>query len=154
MEVNRHKMLICDICGKSMRSDHLKRHRLIHNDLLSLPDHEFKEELRIIHAVKKEKERKQQHIDEIARENDIPVTLEQLERKLLHNNKIYLDKIELGRNISVIIAKGVVQEESLNKERQEALQFYRKRMPRFDVTTSVLRPWQQQALELVTLTDR
>ena len=132
MEVNRNKEVVCNICGKSMRSDHLKRHRLIHKDLLSLPDHEIKEELRIRHAVKKEKERKQQQIEEIARENgyDGKLTMEQLEQDLLLDNKIYLDKIELGRNISEIIGKGVVQEESLNKERQQALRLYRKHKPR------------------------
>ena len=158
MEVkNRHKEVVCDVCGNSMRSDTLKRHRLIHKDLLSLPDHEIKEELRIRQQFKERKELRKQQVEEIARKNgyDGKPTFEQLEKKLLHNNKIYLDKIELGRNISVIIAKGVVQEESLDKQHQEALQLYRKRMPRFDVSTSVLRPWQQQALELVeTLTDR
>ena len=107
MEVNRNKVVVCDVCEKSMRSDHLKRHRLIHKDLLSLPDHEIKEELRIRQEIKKEKERKQQQIEEIARENgyDIPgeaVTIEQLEQNLLLDNKIYLDKIELGRSISII----------------------------------------------------
>ena len=163
---DRHKEVLCDICGKPMRSNNLKRHILIHKDLLSLTDDVIKEELEARHTIKKEKEIKKQRIEEIARENgyDIPdeirkpiddVAIEQLERDLLQDNKIYLNKIELGRKISIVIEKGVVQEESLTKERQEALKLYRKRKPRFDIATTVLRSWQEQALELFeTPTER
>ena len=53
---NRHKMVLCDICKKSMRSDHLKRHMQVHKDLLLLPDDEIKEELRIRQQFKEKKE--------------------------------------------------------------------------------------------------
>ena len=163
MEVkDRHKVVYCDVCGKSMLSNNLKRHRLVHKDLLSLPDHEIKEELRIRQEIKEKRDLKQQQIGHIARENgyDIPgevgkSTMEQVRQQLRQDNKNYLEKIELGRKVSIIIEEDVICEEALSKEHQEALQLYRKRMPRFDVSTSVLRPWQQQALELVeTLTDR
>ena len=29
---DRHKAIVCDICDKSMRSDHLKRHKQIQKD--------------------------------------------------------------------------------------------------------------------------
>ena len=152
---NRNKEVVCDVCRKSMRSDTLKRHMLVHKDLLSLPDHEIREELRIRQQIKDKKELKQRQIEEIAREYAGEPTMEQLRQNISHNNKIYLEKIELGRKVSIIIEEDGICEESLSKEHYEALQLYRKRMPRFDVTTSVLRPWQQQALELVeTLTDR
>ena len=92
---NYRKMVPCDVCGKSMRSDNLKRHRLVHKDLRP--------------------------------ENKERVEQEQFERELLQT---HLNKIELGRNISEIIGKGVVQEESLNKERQQGLRLYRKHKPR------------------------
>ena len=69
----------------------------------------------------------------------------------MDDNNIYLDKIELGRKISVIIQEGIVQEESLTKERQDSLALYRKRRPRFDISEILLRPWQEQALELFAL---
>ena len=43
----------------------------------------------------------------------------------------------------------------LSKEHQEALELYRKHKSRFDITTSILRPWQEQALGLLeSPTDR
>ena len=41
---NRNRKAECDVCGKPMRSDNLKRHKLTHKDLLSLPDNEIKDE--------------------------------------------------------------------------------------------------------------
>ena len=58
-----HKRISCDVCGKSMRSDNLKRHKLTHKDLLSLPDDEIKQELKARHTIEKEKEIKRKRIE-------------------------------------------------------------------------------------------
>ena len=50
---NRNKKVECDVCSKIMRSDHLKRHKQIHRDLLSLPDNEIKNELETRQEIKK-----------------------------------------------------------------------------------------------------
>ena len=50
-----------------MDSDKLKRHSLIHKDLLSLPGKEVKKELRVRHTTRIEREAKRQQIEEIAR---------------------------------------------------------------------------------------
>ena len=97
--MNRHRIVICKKCGKSMRSDKLKRHDQTHTQELEI---------------------REEKID--VEEN----TIDDLRDELLEDNNIYLNKIELGRNISLIIQEGVVQEESLTKERQEALALYRK----------------------------
>ena len=47
---NGNKKVICLVCAKSMDSDKLKRHNKIHKDLLSLPEDEVKEELRLRYA--------------------------------------------------------------------------------------------------------
>ena len=107
-----------------MRSDNLQRHDKIHNEKSEI-DKNQNEGCKIIEK-----------------------TIEDLREELLEDNNIYLDKIELGRKISVIIQEGVIQEESLTKERQDALTLYRKRRPRFDISTILLRPWQEEALEL------
>ena len=39
-QINRHKHIHCSIYGKSMRSDHMKRHTKTHKDILSLPEEE------------------------------------------------------------------------------------------------------------------
>ena len=55
---NRNKHICCSICGKSMRSDVLKRHHCIHKDILTLPEEEARQELRIRHEVKLQREEK------------------------------------------------------------------------------------------------
>ena len=87
------KMVPCDVCGKSMRSDNLKRHMQVHKDLRP--------------------------------ENKEKVKREKLEQEFLQYNKTYLDKVELGQNISIIL-----EEEALPKEHQQALRLYRKHKPR------------------------
>ena len=90
----------------------------IHKDLLSLPDEEVKEELRSRHAVQKEREAKQQRIKDIAREEGLSIPQEacdsesldkdDLRELLSRNNQLYLEQIELGKNISSILDEGVV----------------------------------------------
>ena len=64
---NRNKKAECDVCNKLMRSDHLKRHKQTHQDLLSLPDNEIKNELKARQEIKsKEKELKK--YEEIAKQ--------------------------------------------------------------------------------------
>ena len=132
--MNRHRLVTCSECGKSMRSDTLLRHNKVHTS---------------------QDEQCDGKECEIVSKPILDVTIEDLRQNLLQNNKVYLEKIELGRKISIIIEEGVVQEESLTKEHQAALELYRKHKPRFDITTSILRPWQEQALELLeSPTDR
>ena len=95
--MNRNRMVTCR-CGKTMRSDNLIRHNKLH----TIQDEQSSE----IVAPKPRK---------------LNVMIDELEQDLLQDNKIYLEKIELGRKITIIIEKGVVQEESLTKDRQEAL---------------------------------
>ena len=73
-----------------------------------------------------------------------------MKEELLQNNKEYLDKIELGKDIALIIDEGVVQEESLTIRRKEALELFRKQMPKIDIHLVQLRPWQQTLMEMTT----
>ena len=156
---NRNKHICCSICGKSMRSDHMKRHTKTHKDILSLPEEEARQELRIRHEVQTQREEKRQKLEEIAQQEGIPITLcndisttssiidpKSLEDQLLHDNQNYLNKIELGTQVAIIIDKGTVREESLTNHHKEALELYRKQMPRIDIQSIQLRPWQQQLL--------
>ena len=155
--MTRHRKVICLVCEKTMDSDKLKRHNLIHKDLLSLPEEEVKEELRARHAVQLEREAKRQQIEKIALEEGIslpkeingtqPIDEENLRESLLQDNQVYLEKIELGKNISSILDEGIVREESLIKERKLALDLYRRQEPRFDTSAVQLRPWQEEAMK-------
>ena len=132
---DRHKNVKCLVCRKSMRSDTLKRHSKTHKDLLSLSHHEVKEELRTRHLIQIEREAKRQNIVEIVLQEgwSIPKELaeheefdeEDVRERLLKNNQIYLNKIEMGKKIADIIQEGVILEESLIKDHNEALDLYR-----------------------------
>ena len=155
----QHRNAQCSICKKWMRSDILQRHTKTHTDLLSLPAEEVKEELRSRHAAQVEREAKQQQIKEIADEEGLPIPQEildtqpmdkdDLRERLSRNNQHYLEKIELGKNISTILDEGVVQEDSLSKEDKSALEIYRRQEPRCDISAVQLRPWQEDALKLI-----
>ena len=73
----------------------------------------------------------------------------------MKNNKLYHERIQLGMEISRIIERGIVLEESLTKEDKRALDTYQKQCPCIDISNIILRPWQQNALELCKIpTDR
>ena len=156
---NRNISVQCTVCEKWMRSDKLKGHAKTHTDLLSLPMEEVKEELRSRHAAQVEREVKQQQIKEIAEEEGLPIPSEILDTQpldketlrevLSRNNQRYLEKIELGKNISSILDEGVVQEDSLSKEHRSALEIYRRQEPRCDISAVQLRLWQEDALKLI-----
>lgn len=147
-----------------MRSDHLERHSKVHTDLLSLTDERVIEELKLRQTVQMEREERRQKIEEIARKEGIPTPMEiattereeDLREDILRDNQYYLEKVELGKKIDAILSEGIVYEESLSKERKQALDLYRKQRPRFDEILNVkLRPWQEQALQLIeTPTER
>ena len=74
---------------------------------------------------------------------------------MLDDNQYHLDKIELGKHVATIIDKGTVREESLARNRKEALDVYRKQKPRIDIQHVELRLWQQVLLEMIaTPSDR
>ena len=156
---DRHKTVVCDICDKSMRSNNLRRHKQTHKDLLSLPDDEIKNELVTRQEIKKKQEEKIQRIEEIAKENDLAIPEEIVSRKresvdeiddvrtrCLQNQQLYLEKIELGKQVATIVESGEVIYESLGKIDKEAFDTYRKYL-KVDISHVVLRKWQQDAMK-------
>ena len=157
---DRHRQVECDVCSKPMRSDNLKRHKETHKDLLSLPDNEIKDELKSRQEIKKRHEEKIQKVVEIARENDLPIPEEIINRKhesteeiddvyarCLQNHQLYLEKIELGKQVATIVESGKVLYESLGKTDKEALDTHRKHL-RLDTSDIILRKWQEEAVKL------
>ena len=158
---DRHRTIQCNVCGRVMRSDTVKRHMRSHKDLLSMNDAEVREELRKRNEIHTQKEERRQRVEEIARQENIPlyhcnevqpseVDISSLEEEMLQDNQRYLENIELGKQISMIINKGVIREESLSKYRKEALDLYRKQRPRNGVQVE-LRPWQQELMEMIAV---
>ena len=155
----KHRSVQCTVCKKWMRSNNLKRHMTTHTDLLEMPEDQLKEELRSRYAAQLERTAKQRWIKEIADEEGLPIPQEilheqsfdkdDLRERLSRNNQRYLERIELGKNISTILDEGVVQEDSLSKEDKSALEIYRRQEPRCDISTVQLRAWQEDALKLI-----
>ena len=142
-----------------MRSDHVKRHMRTHNDILDMTDDEAREELRTRHTAELHREERRQEIKEIALQEGIPINnalssstsaldTSNLKESLLDDNQDYLDRIELGKQIAAIIDEAVVREESLTTARKEALDLYRKQMPRIDIKSVQLRPWQAVLMKI------
>jgi len=143
-----------------MRSDNLQRHKQVHKDILSLSDDEIKEELRARQEINKKQQVKLQRIEEIAIENDLPIPEEIVSRKresvdeidnvrarCLQNHQLYLEKIELGKQVATIVESGEVIYESLGKRDKEAFDTYRRYL-KVDISNVVLRKWQEDAMKL------
>ena len=64
-QTNRNRRVECDVCGKPMRSDNLKRHKQTHKDLLALPDNEIKKELEKRQEFKKKREEKIRKLEKL-----------------------------------------------------------------------------------------
>ena len=161
-----HRTTECNICGKEMRDDNLRRHMNIHADLNEMDAIGQREEL-IKRKEAHEHRKEQQHVTrKIALEVGAPpecyersvrtttassmttrLTEEELRSELLKDNQLYIDKVELGRNIDAIVGEGFVREESLTKDRKLALDLFRKQRQIVDVGAVDLRPWQLDLLE-------
>ena len=161
---NGNRYVYCKVCRKRVRSDNLKRHKKTHTDLLSLPEEKMKEELRVRHTdevQRQERAVKRQRIEEIAKEEglmipeEIPkevaseemLNKETIRKEMVEENRQYITKIELGRMISSIMDEENIYEQSLNKEKQDALLLYRRQQPQFNILDVELRPWQQDAMK-------
>ena len=157
---NRNKKVQCKVCGRCIRSDHMKRHSWTHQDILTMSEDEAREELRRRNDNFLEREEKYQKLEEIAQQEEIDISncietqsssalTQSLEEELLKENQDHLNKLELGKQIAQIINKGTVLEESLSRDRKHALELYRKQKPSINIRKAHLRVWQQQLLTLI-----
>ncbi len=157
---NQHKQIQCEVCEKWMRKDKLKSHSNVHKDLLDLPEEEIKTELKRRHDEKEERKEKRQKVIAIAEKLNVSIpdelistdkeetrNIETLRQEMMEENRQYIAKIELGKTISSIIDEENIHEQSLNKEKQEALHLYRRQQPQFTILDVELRAWQQDAMK-------
>ena len=137
---DRHRKVECDVCNKPMRYDRLKRHKKTHKDSLLVSDSEIKDELENRQEIrKKQEEEKIQKVVEIVRENNLAfpekiVTkkrksaeeIDDVRARCLQNQKLYLEKIELGKQVASMVESGEVMYESLEKIHKNSFDTYRK----------------------------
>ena len=142
-----------------MRADHLKGHTKTHTDLWSLPDEEIEQELHARHELREAQETKRQKVTDIANNLglSIPEELghiaiiekEDVRKRLINNNKVYLQRVTVGEQVSNILSEGEIREESLSKEDRYALDLYRTQRSLVDnINDVLLRPWQKDAFAL------
>ena len=162
---NRNNQIQCEVCEKWMRSDNLKSHSNVHKDLLDLPEEEIETELKRRHVEKVERKEKRQKVIAIAENLNVSIpeelistgaedeTLdkETLRKEIVAENCRYIAKIELGKMISSIIDENDIYEQSLGKEKQEALLLYRRQQPQLSILGVELRPWQHDAMKYFEL---
>ena len=125
-----------------MLNSHLKRHKKIHErPQLMLESNDAGSTSRV------SKRRRDANFEE----SSVPEKhcTSSLEEDMIRENHLHVQRIELGRQISTILDKGEVLEQSLSRERQQALDLYRKSIPRLDISTIQLWTWQSQAFNLV-----
>ena len=154
----QHRQRQCSICKRWMRSDKLKGHSQVHKDLLDLPEDQLADELRARHDVQQEKEEKRQQVVETAQSLGLAIPEEvkkseafdkkDLRSKLENLNKVYLERVRYGEEISNILCEGEINEECLTKEHKHALDLYRQKRLRLDIDEVILRPWQKDAFAL------
>ena len=86
--------------------------------------------------------------------NQNSIDIQSLRKSIIKDELGYKQKIELGREVYIFINEAKILQESLSKERQEALDLYIKQKQRLDQDNTKLRPWQGSLLEYIKPTDR
>ena len=157
----QRKKIKCEVCEKWMRSNHYDRHMKIHKDILTLSDGEIEVELKARHArkfAKEAREEKRQQIVLTASNLNVSIPEElqdrsveeevSLRQRLLKNKNVYLERLEIGEEITKYLIADEVPEESLSKDDKQCLDLYRNQQVRLDINKVELRPWQKDAFQL------
>ena len=158
-----HKNVMCNVCGKVMRDDHLKSHMSSkHADTLKLKEaieiHGSQSTQSCTENAESGKEQSvhgecKDHVKALetavaadsANDDDDAC----LKFQLLQNNEAHKNNVNLGRKISKVLNEGVVFEESLTKQQKFCLELFRAQQPATDVANAKLRQWQTQLLDVI-----
>ena len=117
--MGNHKQVLCKICYKTMRSDHLRGHMKAHEE----------------NGGSKRK------YDEMEEDG------EALKKYLIEKTNEYKAKITLGKEVYLILGEGEVLEQALPEEMKDALDIYIKQAPEVNQSNVELKPWQKDLLE-------
>ena len=117
--MGNNKQVLCKICYKTMRSDHLRGHMKVHEE----------------NGGSKRK------YDEMEEDG------EALKKYLIEKTNEYKAKITLGKEVYLILGEGEVLEQALPEEMKDALDIYIKQAPEVNQSNVELKPWQKDLLE-------
>ena len=148
---NTNRQVKCCICGKRLRSDNVKRHMRNHKS------QDIPEIINNIHTkcFEGKIEKDGDDLGEDLEKRNENENNDLLEKRLLQNNELYKEKVKLGSEISNLIVKHSIIEQSLQKFDKEALDTYRKESLHFSLEHIELREWQKELIDLIkTPSDR
>ena len=143
---------MCNVSGKVMRDDNLKRHvisvhvttknsvqckeeRLQPNNLLMVTQHYNKLQV------------EGSEIDEsdyLLLNNG-----ENLKFELKRNNEVYQKNTDIGEQNSMLLESEIIREKSLSKQNKLCLDLSRAQQPTTNVQNTKLRLWQEQLLDII-----
>ena len=136
--MGRHQTKTCNVCFKAMRGDHLKRHMKRHEEKTGHEDNvvtyglnngeTVNEDTIITNGMKKG----------CTSENFIG-----LEKKVIGLNREFNRKIELGRNLKLIVDKYGFNENIFESDMKEALQTYKLHGKNMNIEDIEWRGWQR-----------
>ena len=87
---SRHKQIECNICLRKMRSDHLKRHMLKHQELHTLDEEEIRDEIKRRKKLRETREEREQLVRQIADEEfdtSTAIVIHLLRKKVHYQSK-------------------------------------------------------------------
>ena len=134
-----------------MRSDNLKKHIKIHENsrskMIHQPNVESVDDLpdtlmqTCLYEIPVTKEKKRQKVVDITDNLGVPIPQDvidtqsveedDLQKQLIDNKNIYLEKVAMGKKIYTSLHSGGIPEESLIKAHKHALELYRKYPARY-----------------------
>ena len=142
--MGKHKQVLCKVCYKEMRSDHLNRHMKVRhetNDGSKMPvtNISVTNNYNTISGVSTERK------DEENENKD-----KELKEHLIKIENKYQEKLVQGKKIYKMLGEGVVSYQALPREMKEDVDHYMENQADFrDVGNVELKPWQESLLEYV-----
>ena len=142
------KPTMCNICGKVMRSDNLKRHcKIVHDN--ECQEKREGETVQCSSSLEQCTNEQQQ-----ANEKDsILLEFGNVDAKLVfelqRDRDVYVKNVDIGRQVAIVLSKGDIPEESLSKQNKFCLELFRAQQPTTEVASVQLRSWQTQLLNVI-----
>ena len=140
--MGKHKKIMCKVCYKEMRSDHLTRHLKQHSEKdTNNPGTNIyvTNNYNTTSGVSTERE------DEENENND-----EELKKYLIKIGNEYQEKLIQGKKIYKMLGEGIAPYQALPREMKEVVDLYMENQADFrDVGNVELKPWQESLLEYV-----
>ena len=140
--MGRNKKIMCKVCYKEMRSDHLNRHLKQHSEKDTnnpATNIYVTNNYNTTSGVSTDRE------DEENENND-----EELKKYLIKIGNEYQEKLIQGKKIYKMLGEGVVSYQALPRDMKEDVDMYIENQENFrDVANVQLKPWQESLLEYV-----